>query len=149
MECIVCFEETMEKTECNHSLCNECKGKLIIMKCPYCRQELYESFEIIIAFSHFVYLFDSFYKENHQYQQLKQGIDLKSVITKEILFYIEEIDNFDDKGIRLKIYKHSYTFNNCIGSIIFSTPDLDEEKKKYRYITLKKRGIILENYFND
>lgn len=147
MECIVCFEETEEKTECNHCLCKECKGKLTIMKCPYCRQELENSFEIIIAFYHFVYLFDSFYKENHRYQQLKQGIDF--IIIKDILFYIKEIDDFDDKGIRLKIYKHSYTFHNSIGSILFSTPDLDEEKKEYRYFTFQKKGIMLENYFNE
>ena len=149
MECIVCFEETEEKTECNHSLCNECKEKIIIKKCPYCRQELEYSYEIIIAFSHFVYLFNSFYKDNYYYQQLKKGIDLKSVITKDILFYIEEIDDFDEKGIRLKIYKHSYTFHNSIRSILFSTPNLDEEKKEYRYFTFQKRGIILENYFNE
>jgi hypothetical protein len=102
-----------------------------------------------MAFFHFVHLFDSFYKENHYYQQLKQGIDLKSIITTEILFYIKEIDDFNDKGIRLKIYKQSYQSNYSVGSIVFSTMGLEEEKKEYRYFTFNKKGIMLENYFNE
>lgn len=149
MNCIVCFEDTKNKTSCNHPLCNDCKEKIITKKCPYCRQDLEYSHEIIMAFFHFVHLFDSFYKENHYYQQLKQGIDLKSIITTEILFYIKEIDDFNDKGIRLKIYKQSYQSNYSVGSIVFSTMGLEEEKKEYRYFTFNKKGIMLENYFNE
>ena len=149
MECIVCFEETKDKTNCNHSLCKECKGKLITMKCPYCRQELENSLEIIIAFSHFVYLFDSFYKNNYYYNKLKEGIDLNSIITTDLLFFIKEIDDFDSKGIRIKIYKQSYQYHCAIGCIIFSTPGLDNRKREYRYITINNKGLILENYFDE
>lgn len=148
-ECIVCFEETDIKTECNHSLCKDCKEKLKTMKCPYCQQELENSYEIIIAFYHFISLFDSFYQENPIYQNLKKGIDFKSIITTELLFYIEEKDNFDDRGIRVKIHKHSYINNYSKGRIIFSVPGLNDKKKDFHYFTFSKKGIMLENYFNE
>jgi hypothetical protein len=37
-ECCVCFEETSQKTSCNHFVCNNCVVKL--KKCPLCREKL-------------------------------------------------------------------------------------------------------------
>jgi hypothetical protein len=38
-ECCVCFEETSQKTSCNHFVCNSCVIKLK-KKCPLCRSKL-------------------------------------------------------------------------------------------------------------
>lgn len=149
MECIVCYKLTKIKTECNHILCNECNEKLKKRECPYCRQELEKPFEIIISFYHFIYLFDLFYKDNKEYIKLKEKNYLSSIITLELIFYIEEIDKFDDKGIKLKIYEHSFSKNFSRGKIVFSVPNLDNDKKEYNYFTLKKKGLILENYINN
>jgi hypothetical protein len=37
-ECCVCFEETSQKTSCNHFVCNKCVIKMTL--CPLCREKL-------------------------------------------------------------------------------------------------------------
>ena len=40
--CCVCFENTFDKTKCNHSLCNHCEilWKQCNTTCPYCRKKI-------------------------------------------------------------------------------------------------------------
>ena len=149
MECVICYEETNEKTRCNHSLCLNCKTKLKKNECPYCREELISSsFKIQMAFSHFVYLFGDRFKDNKYYNDLKQGIDRKGLLKSDILFYIEETDSFDDRGIIIKIGKQEYLDSYSIGNIYYRVPGLDNIERNFQYFLCHKKGIILENYFD-
>ena len=40
MECVICYEETLEKLSCKHIVCKDCLSKLHIPLCPMCRREL-------------------------------------------------------------------------------------------------------------
>ena len=40
MECCVCYNETINKTICHHSLCEECEKNLKSSACPICRKTL-------------------------------------------------------------------------------------------------------------
>lgn len=40
-ECVVCYENTLHKTQCNHPICISCYRRIInINVCPYCRSKL-------------------------------------------------------------------------------------------------------------
>lgn len=155
MECIVCLEETNEKTLCNHFLCNNCLFRLDKEECPYCRQKIERNVykELNISFYHFIYLFHKFYKDNHIYQELKKGVDKNFILNMNTLYYIEEIDNFDIKGITLQIYNRNEIKDFPINyiEISFSVKGLDEINNKhiFRYSEYEKKGFILENYFNE
>ena len=39
-ECVVCYDNTKHKTNCNYYVCTNCTDDMLINKelCPYCRQ---------------------------------------------------------------------------------------------------------------
>jgi hypothetical protein len=39
-ECCVCYENTIFKTKCGHSLCYDCFFKLENKNCPMCREKI-------------------------------------------------------------------------------------------------------------
>jgi hypothetical protein len=40
-ECCVCFNDNYLLTKCGHSLCQQCKNKLVLNSCPICRKEIF------------------------------------------------------------------------------------------------------------
>lgn len=40
-ECCVCYEYTIRKTVCNHTLCTYCVQRIKSLRCPACRQNMY------------------------------------------------------------------------------------------------------------
>ena len=46
--CCVCFEETQKVTKCNQHLCTSCYSKMYEKKCPLCRENIKNSYNMNI-----------------------------------------------------------------------------------------------------
>jgi len=53
-ECPICMEETIGKTICKHSLCQQCYIGLQTKKCPICRKILYNENEVYETITRFI-----------------------------------------------------------------------------------------------
>lgn len=129
MDCVICYNITDNKTECNHSVCKECIHKLKKQECPYCRKKIktWEYKNIKLPFYYFVHLFHENYRQNSIYQDLKVGIEYEDIISDTIYYVFEE------------------KYNNCCwttnynGSItlqIYNIWDLPNSKKRIEFRTL-------------
>lgn len=174
MECVVCYEPTESKRNCGHYLCHSClfqwSRKLKRCECPYCRQalvpkpmELY--FDVKISFRHFLYLFyHSIYRNNVIVNMLKKNtdsdsieiegktIELRSIFHSDYLYWVEHIDDFDSKGVTLRIfeYKTWFSANTLRSEICFQTLGIDVSEKihSFRFVHRSVKGITLINYLD-
>ncbi len=151
-DCIVCFEKTCTKTACQHFLCKPCQRKLIRPECPYCRRPIVQFKEIKMALYDFIFLFKQFYMDNTTVLQILNGVDSQSLISTDVLFYIEQIDDFDDRGITLQISKNPKIMKNgyfsSFHAIDFYAPGIDSQDTihEYRFSSVTKQGHVLLNY---
>ena len=135
-QCIVCYNPTQEKTECNHLLCKDCKSKLKKEECPYCRQKIktWDSKLVKIPFYHFVKLFHDYYnKSNGIYRNLFIGLEYEDILCDKIYYVFDEeynnctwTENYNC-AITLKIYNIWNLENNRI-RMEFTTEGLDDHR---------------------
>lgn len=148
-DCVVCYEITSNRTDCQHFLCHECTTNLVKRECPYCRK----AFRTIIkmAWSHFCHLFGKYYRDNSKYQNLKLGIDEDCVLSDDTLHYVEHLDEFDSKSISLEVMAYTVYMNRWKRyEIMFYANGLEEEDEQHSYFFIEdsSQGRILEQYLS-
>ena len=152
-ECMVCYEPTEDRTECNHILCNGCKSTLKKEECPYCRQKIrtWDSKLIKIPFYHFVNLFHDYYnKSNAIYRNLFIGIEYEDILCDKIYYvFEEEYDNCTwtenyNCAITLKIY-NIWKLERGRIRIEFTTEGLDNDQN-IRHYYIFQPNLIYDPY---
>jgi glutaredoxin len=110
MECVICYEGTNNKTECNHVICKICMDMLEKQNCPYCRQDIKLWKEVRLPFYYFVRLFNDHYKNNKIYESLKVGTEYEDILDDRYYYCFEEkyqncswTTNYN-QSIKLRIY---------------------------------------------
>jgi len=148
-ECMVCYHPTEDKTECNHILCNGCKGSLKKEECPYCRQQIktWEYKFVKIPFYHFVQLFHEYYhKSSEIYRNLFVGIEYKDILCDKIYYVFDEeysnctwTENYNS-AITLKIY-NIWKLEHGNIRIEFTTEGLDNHRSIRHFFIFKPSNI--------
>lgn len=149
-DCIVCYNPTNDKTECNHILCNGCKSNLKKEECPYCRQKIRTwDFKLVkLPFYHFVKLFHDYYnKTNGIYRNLHTGIEYKDILCDKIYYVFDEeynnctwTENYNC-AITLKIY-NIWKLERGNIRIEFTTEGLDDNRNIKHYFIFKSSNIF-------
>jgi hypothetical protein len=153
-DCVVCFEKTLDRTICNHAVCKNCVNQLRKNECPYCRKAFPHYKTFILSFVEFSLLFHRFYEKNDLYRDLLMGKDNHSILKNDVLFYVRSTDNFDDRGIEIRVFNivQERSFHSSVKILEFQTVGLDtgydSPNKKYRYSPISHQGQILENYIH-
>lgn len=152
-ECMVCYEPTEDRTECNHILCNGCKGTLKKEECPYCRQKIrtWDSKFVKIPFYHFVKLFHDYYhKSSEIYRNLFVGIEYEDILCDKIYYVFDEeynncswTENYNG-AITLKIY-NIWKLEHGNIRIEFTTEGLDNHRS-IRHFFIFKPSTIYDPY---
>ena len=148
-ECIVCYERTEKKTECNHSVCDNCIKKLKKEECPYCRQKIrtWKHKYIKIPFYYFVKLFHDYYnKSSGIYRNLFIGIEYENILCDKIYYVFDEeysnctwTQNYNC-AITLKLYNIWYLERGNI-RIEFTTEGLDDNRSIRHFFIFKPNNI--------
>tara|TARA_B100002019_G_C21057321_1_gene492315 strand:+ start:174 stop:440 length:267 start_codon:yes stop_codon:yes gene_type:complete len=81
------------------------------------------------------------------------GKDDHSILKNDILFYVRSKDDFDDRGIEIKIFniRQERTYHSSAKVLYFTTSGLDisdGSMNEYRYSPASRQGQILENYIH-
>ena len=84
-ECCVCLNDNYLLTKCGHSLCQECKNKLVVNSCPLCRKEIFVQ-----------PLTDNITVEEDLDLDLEEDLDNTESISNFIEHYIHEYDDEDN-----------------------------------------------------
>lgn len=152
-DCVVCFEKTTQRTICQHVVCDSCTKRLLKNECPYCRRPFPQPKTIILSFIEFTILFHHYYASNDLYQNLLMGKDDNCILKNDVLFYIRSKDNFDDRGIEIKIFDmyQERSYHSSAKVLHFTTSGLDKSESsmnEYRYSPASRQGQILENYIH-
>lgn len=130
MECVICYEKTQTKTDCNHRLCSLCIYQLEKNECPYCRTKLSLWKNVKIPFYFFVKLFDELYKDNIIYKDLKDGIAYDGILDDKYYYVFEEkyaqSSNYNE-AIEIRIYNILKT--KKFTRMEFNTVGLDQNKR--------------------
>ena len=146
-DCVVCYEPTNDHTDCQHFLCRNCATNLWKRQCPYCRKNFTTT--IKMAWQHFLYLFDAYYRRNAVYQRVKAGEDI--ILQEDVLHYVEHLDDFDPKSIPIKIVSYQVYLDRWKRyEIVFYVDRLEQEEDQHTFLFLieSEQGRILDQYLS-
>lgn len=102
-----------------------------------------------MAWQHFLYLFDAYYRRNAVYQRVKAGEDI--ILQEDVLHYVEHLDDFDPKSIPIKIVSYQVYLDRWKRyEIVFYVDRLEQEEDQHTFLFLieSEQGRILDQYLS-
>lgn len=135
--CVVCMEQTLDKTACNHTLCKSCMVRLPTETCPYCRQYIktWEYEDIALPFYYFTEILYEYYRKNSTYHLLKVGIEIPNILSHNTQFVFHNpygncpfTENYE-KTITIRCFNIEKNGNKI--RVEFETPGLDKNSRHF------------------